>query len=269
MQPLTIQDKLSLIYTAAGSLRRVAAFTGLSRYRVTRLLKPFELDGYPPSAPQFFDSDLNAAVDVAFQIHKDLCRRTARAHNLPFTAEVPIYIERLPLTTLDQRTGKRKLKLDAQGRPKLGERVAALHTHWISDTLRARWIAAIQQTRFFYQISVRSEIDLAVYFDETEERFSKQRAPRTPQQWKNREQFERKIALGQRVGYVYTTYQGLGSRFAPGYIAAEIMRQLRVKHQPAALNLADQYLLQVDTWNAGKTNKRKASRSKKQGKRGR
>lgn len=269
MQPLTIKDRLSLIYTAAGSLTRLAAFTGLSRYRVTRLLKPFELGGYAPSAPQFFDPDLSAAVDAAFQIHKDLCQQTARAHNLPFTAEVPIYIERLPLTTLDQKTGKRKPKLDAQGRPKLGERVAAMHTQWISDALRARWIAAIQQTRFFYQISVRSKIDLAVYFAETEERFSKQSAPRTAEQWKNREQFERKITLGQRVGHVYTTYQGLGPRFAPGHIAAEILRQLRVKHQPAALILADQHLLQVDTWNAGKTNMRKTARSKKQGKRSR
>jgi hypothetical protein len=269
MQTLTIRDKLALIYTSAGSLRNAAMFTGLSRYRVTRLLKPFELGGYPPDAPQFLDPELNAAVNAAFQIHKNVCRQTARAHNLPFIASVPIYIERLQLTTLDQKTGKRLPKFDNRGRPVLGDRVAALHTHWISDALREHWIAAVQQTRFFYQISVRSEINLAVYFDRTEKQFSRQKSRRTPEQWKNREQFRRRIQLGQQKGYVFTGYQSLGYRFAPGHIAAEIARQLRTKHEPASINLADQYLLQVDTWNNEKTDKPKTKRNQKRDKRNR
>lgn len=247
MSGLTVADKLALIYTSAGSLRRVAAFTGLSRYRVTKLLMPPELGGYAANAPQRKDATIAALVDAAFSIHKDVCRQVCRAHNLPFTAKAPIYVERVQRTRIDPATGKRVLWFDDKGRPVLGDRVAGLHTRWISDDLRERWIAEIQQTRFYYQISIRSEIDIAVYFDETEERLKRERVNRTPEQWKHRAQFLKKIEDKQRVGYVFTIYRTLSPKFAPGMIAADILKQLRTKHQPAALNLADQYLLQIDT----------------------
>ena len=243
---LTLRDKLALIYTSAGSLRRLSSFTGLSRYRVTKLLQPQFLGGYAENAPQRDDPDLKAAIDAAFSIHKDLCAQVTRAHRLPYLANVPVYMERAPRTYIDDR-GRRRLRLDDNGRPILGERVFVPHTHWIDSSLRERWIEQARLTRFFYQISVRSEIDLAVYFDETEERFARERVKRTDAQWQNRAQFQRKIEAGQRVGYVYTTYRSMSPRFSAGHIEADIFNQLRAKHEAAALNLADQWLLQTDT----------------------
>lgn len=262
--PLTLADKLALIYTSAGSLRRLAAFTGLSRYRVTRLLKPQFLGGYAPDDPVRRNPGLRAIIDTALSIHSDLCRQVARAHRLP-ALTLPIYMERAPRTKFDPATGERKILIDDRGRPILGERVICPHTHWIDSNLRQQVIASLQQTAFFYQISVRSEIDLAVYFDETEERFKRERIARSPEQWKHRTQFEKKIIDGHSAGFVYTRYASLSQRFSAGQIAADILQQLRIKHEPAAMTLADSFLLQTDT--RDEAHKGKARKAKKRTKR--
>jgi hypothetical protein len=251
---LTLRDKLALIYTLAGSQRRVAAFVGISHQKVGRLLKPYELGGYAPSSRVPADPDLNAAINAAFSIYKDFARRVANAHGLPFIDAVPIYTERLALSVMIN--GKKYLRVDKNGNPVLGDRVAALRTHWISDEMRRAWIAAIAQTGFFNNLSIRSTVDLQKYFDAAEERLEGKRGGEKDRRWVYRAQLQRKLQLGQTIGHIFTPYQALnrtsGIPFNPTLIINAVEAILRARHEHCALALSDEYLLQVDSRQHGK-----------------
>ena len=252
---LTLQDKLALIYTLAGSQTAVADFIGISRQKVGRILRPFELGGLKPDGPGLRNPQLIATINAAFSIYKDIARDVARDHGLPFVPSVPIYMERLPLTFT--HNGQRYLRIDARtGKPILGQRVAAMQTHWIGDATRRAWIVAVQQTGFFNNLSIRSTVDLIAYFDAGEERLEGKRGGESDTRWTHRENLLRKIELGQTVGHIYTKYQNLDPRLPAHSIAAEIERVLRQRHQHCSLLYADEYLLQVDTRRNDKQTKR-------------
>ena len=92
---LSLADKIALIYTSAGSQRKVADAIGVSHQTVGRILLAAS-EGR--SIAQYEKrADLMHYVDAAFDLHRDLVRTVARQHQIPYSESVPIYSERLAL----------------------------------------------------------------------------------------------------------------------------------------------------------------------------
>lgn len=223
---LTLADKLALIYTSAGSLRGVSGLTGISRQTITRELSGVVTRNRRPE----FAEQLRRAVDVAFEIHSDLTRSQARADELPFYPHVPIFIQRLPFK---------------DGIP--GDRVGALHLHWVSDALRDRWFAAMHASGKFYAASVQSIVNLVIYNKRAEQTVKQ----RDRQRIRDRDSIRNKIQQQIITGSIYTPYTGFDSRFPIDLILQDIKNKLRSRHEPATgtpgTALASGVLLQVDT----------------------
>lgn len=264
---LSLRDKISLIYTSAGSQRGVASLVGISHQKIGRIL-------HEQSSPRVLsDPGLIAAVDLAFSIHKDMARTQARVHALPYDPRYPIFIQRMPLKETERRpTGELvfddytqkwepKYKFFPVIDPKTGkqriipgDRVAALHTHWLSDRIRNAWIAAMQKTGKFAAASVGSIVNLIVYSKRADQEFKGKR--RRPDQEDSRLQIKDKIINQQIInGLIYTKYTAMDAQFPSHYIIDDINRKLNEKHAPATGDpgtaFANQILLQVDT-RAGK-----------------
>jgi len=221
-------EKLALIYTSAGSLRSVASFTGLSRYMVTKILR----EGYEPKAPA-----VRAAIQTAFEIYKDVTQAQARVDGLPYTASIPVFVQRMPFK---------------DGTP--GDRVAALHTHYLSDRQRNQFIAAAHASGMYYAASVQSIVNLVVYNKRAEEHHKKARQPVRD---KLRTQYRNKIQgdIRQQIvqGPIYTQYTPLAPTIPIEYLLQDIQNKLEAKHDPAigdpGTARGTSILLQVDTRN--------------------
>lgn len=249
---LSLRDKIALIYTSAGSQRGVASLVGISHQKVGRIL----MDAYAPKSRALSDPGLIKAIDLAFSIHKDITRSQARAHGLPYDGRVPVFIQRMPL---------------ASG--VLGDRVAALHTHWLSNQLRDAWIVAMQQSGKFANASVSSIVNLVVYSKRAENSIGNKY--RDENDLHNKYSIENKIikdmrerglkvpafnlemdraknpnfekerrnitnwlsghSIAQQVvqGPIYTKYTAMDPRFAPQKILRDINDKLQLKHAPA------------------------------------
>lgn len=231
---LSLRDKISLIYTSAGSQRNVAALVGISHQKIGRILHE------QSSARVLGDPGLIAAVDLAFSIHKDITRGQARVHALPYDPQFPIYMQRMPLK---------------DGTP--GDRVAALHTHWIADRIRNAWIAAMQKSGKFAAASVGSIVNLIVYSKRADKLQGTKY--RDPQKEYNRLSVLDKIqnSISQQIvqGLIYTKYTPMDPRFPTNAVIDDLNRKLNEKHAPAVGDpgtvFANQILLQIDT-RAGK-----------------
>jgi hypothetical protein len=222
---ISLAEKVALIYTSAGSLRRVADLAGLDHRRVGRILRAGGPGGYKT---QTSNSAVISAIDHAFSIHTHLCRKQAHADKLPFTAEVPIYIERL---------------IKSDGKP--GERVACRHTEHISPELRERWIEATQAKDFYIALSVLSLVNLEIYVNRGD---SLHRGKRTPLQKEYRKNFKRDLSLGKKYEDIATRYVNLSDDFDYQDISDELNQILSERHEPACdekSKLAREYLLQA------------------------
>lgn len=254
-RPLTLADRLALIYTSAGSQRNVAALTGLSHQKVGRILK----GQYAPDSKVLKDPGLRAAIDAAFRIHTDVARAQARRDGLPFDAALPVFYSRLPMKvskmidTVDPRTGEvvraKVPVIDPRtGRQQVapGDRVAAQNVHWLSDDLRNAWIAGKAKTKKFYAASVGSIVDIRIYKKRAD---AAQRGPRTDRQRENRRQIVERVNAGAINVPMFTKYTPLD--FPARMIERDIAEKLRTKHEPATGGpgtlLANQVLFQVDT----------------------
>lgn len=226
---LSIRDKLALIYTSAGSMRSVAALAGISHQKVGRILH----DTYAPNSRALSDPGLLQAVELAFSIHKQVTRDQARADGLPYSAAVPIFVERL-------RT--------ADGTP--GDRVGALHTHWVSDALRNAWFEAMHKTGKYYAASIGSTVNLVIYNRRAEPEFRGRRDALTRY---HRATIKRQIEQQTINGKIYTKYTPLEQSFPVDAVIADMTNKLRQRHEPATGDpgtaLADSFLLQIDTRN--------------------
>ena len=269
-RPLTLADRLALIYTSAGSQRNVAALTGLSHQKVGRILK----GQYAPDSPVLRDPGLIAAVDVALSIHTDVARAQARRDGLPFDSALPVFYARLPFKVtrpvekIDPVTGEVKIEREpvidpATGKQKIvpGDRIAAQNTHWLSNDLRSSWIAKTVATKVFYAASVGSFVNLKKYNKQADARArenARRGTPRTERQEKYREQLKareaRQIAGQIDSAPIFTRYVNVGADgFSPRAALNQIEDQLRQKHQPASgpdepgTLYAQQVLLQLDT----------------------
>lgn len=143
---LSLQEKIALIYTSAGSQRNVAALIGVSHQKIGRVLRTGQEGGYLPTSRVLTDPGLIAAVENAFEIHKDITKGQARADQLPYVADVPIFSARM-------------LHKDGQR----GDRVEAEHLHWLPDKLRDAWIAGIHASKKYAVISAGSVISMMDY----------------------------------------------------------------------------------------------------------
>lgn len=291
---LSLADRLALIYTSAGSMRKVAAFTGLSHQQVGRILRNAE--SAKSNAHYESRADIVAGVDTAFDIHSQVTREQARIDQIPFSKDIPVFNERLPLRhqavmfgdkllfkgepelvtkylqgktiifeTVDQRTGEitqRKYTIDPQykGRAKrtilLGERVGALHTHWLSNRVRSAWIVKQQKSGKFYGVSVGSLVNLKKYNVQSNRRAQikiQDGTRRTKQQIINREQIKKRIkeSDADAVSRVYTPTTALDPQGISALVVADIESNLRIRHEPATgdpgTRVGDQILLQLDT----------------------
>lgn len=228
---LSLADKLALIYTSAGSQRNVAALVGVSHQKIGRILRTGQDGGYAPQSRALTDPGLIAAVNQAFAIHTDVAKSQARADGLPFSSEIPIFYQRLPLMN---------------GAP--GDRVGAMHTHWLPDRIRNAWIGRIQQSGKFYGASIQSIVNLQIYNNRGDK--ANQGRARTPLQKIYRKEFKAMLQAGIKRGSVNTPYTPLDKSFPLSDVIADITRKIREKHEPAAddkSRIGSQYLLQLDT----------------------
>ena len=259
---LSLQDRVALIYTSAGSQREVARRLGISHQKVGRILKAGQEGGYRPDAKTLRDPALVAQVDRGFKDHQRIVRETAKAQGLPYSAAVPVFYGRLPRkvtrTEVDRQTGeiRRVPVIDPQtGRQKIepGDRVVAPHVHWLSDKLRGDWIRAVHKTEKFAGVSVASLVNLKLYFKRADERMRGQK--RTPDQKKWRKEMRERIKVAEiqaasLEAAVYT--KPVPMDFGADTVIKRIDRQLKEKHQPATgpdlpgTKLAAKILLQID-----------------------
>lgn len=277
---LSLRDKIALIYTGAGSQRRVAQFVGVSHQRIGRILNG------EAGLKLLTDPDVRAAVDIAFSIHKQVTRQQAKAHALPYDAKIPVFQQRMPLKVSKRvLTGRRKwdeergeyvpeIKTvpvrDANGRPVVvpGDRVAALHTHHLSNEQRNAWITAMHASGKFIGASIASIVNLVTYSKAAERLRSG--LTNDPQKVVDRLTILLKIedardalrnqapgidtrTLNQQVvqGMLYTKVTPM--TFNLDFVLNDINQKLQSKHAPhtgelhPATKLASNMLLQVDT----------------------
>lgn len=231
---LSVRDKLALIYTSAGSMRNVGALVGISHQKVSRIL----FEAYAPKSRVLSDPGLIRAVDLALSIHKDATRAQAIADGLPYNPQIPIFIERLRFN---------------DGTP--GDRVGALHTHWVSDALRDAWFTSMHSTGVFYAASVGSTVNLVIYNRRAEVDFRGKRDDVTRY---NRATIKRKIEQQTINGKIYTKYTPMIQAFPIDAILSDVKNKMRQRHEPATgtpgTRLGDSYLLQIDTRKNGSDN---------------
>jgi hypothetical protein len=262
---LTLAEKLALIYTSAGSQRAVAALVGISHQKVGRILRTGYEGGFLPTSRALSDPGLIAAVNQGLAIHSDIARSQARVHGLPFTSALPVFYERKPITVtdpvqvgtyVDKETGEIKPKikyvprLDSKGRIVTypGDRVAALHTHWLSNRVRNSWFAFIQAAGKFYNASIGSVVNLVTY---TKRADKENIGFRDDGKTRDKDSITNKIQQNVVQGMIFTKYTAFERGLPISGILADMYGKLNQKHSPAVGDpgtaLATQILLQVDT----------------------
>lgn len=158
----TPQEKLALAITSAGSQRQLAALVGVSHQKIGRWLR----EGREGGAKVIPDYAL-PAIDLAFDLHRDVSRAQARRDRLPFDGDLPVYAHRPNLRKVDRETQV----------PIPGERVIVTPANYMSTDLREDTIAAFQKTGQFVTVSVQSLVNLYSYLG-IQERFANTQAGR-------------------------------------------------------------------------------------------
>lgn len=246
---LSLQDKLALIYTSAGSQRAVARMVGVSHQKIGRALKTGTTaeGGYAPNSRALKNPEFIAQIEQAFQQHTALVVARAKADKLPFRTAIPIYLERMPktvkhwVTSINKRTGEVSrhfiTRRDENGRPIRvpGERASALHTHWLSDKLRNRWLAAMYESKKFVNVSVGSVVDLALYNRQAEQRRKAEGFYPSPSNMASRTEIKmmrrKRPPIDRQL--IQTPYVTMKPGHYTDLVVAAVMDQLERKHQPA------------------------------------
>lgn len=206
-------------------MRRVASFVGVTHQRISRAMQG-------QSGAQAL-ANLAPFVDAVWPIYVDTAREQALIDGLPFDPRIPVTYRRL---------------IRQDGLP--GDRIAAEHTHWLSDALRERWIIAMQKTGRFYAASVESIVNLVVYFKRGEQIY---KGRRDKKRVANRRSIQRKLERGIVHGPMFTPYTPMMAHVPSDLILNDIRTKLADKHEPATGDpgtyLGASILLQVDTRN--------------------
>lgn len=208
----------------------MAAFVGVTHQRVSRAMQG-------QSGAQAL-ANLAPYVDAIWPTYVDVARDQALVDGLPFDPRIPVTYRRLVRT---------------DGLP--GDRIAAEHTHWLSDKLRERWIVAMKNSGRFYAASVESIVNLVVYFKRGEQIY---KGKRDKKRMANRRSIQRKLERGIVHGPIFTSYTPMMAHIPSDLVLNDIRIKLADKHEPATGDpgtyLGASILLQVDTRN-GKDDK--------------
>lgn len=143
---LTSQEKLALAMTSAGSMRNLAALIGVSHQKIGRWLREGERGG-AKSIPN--DKATREAIDLAFQIHKEISKEQAEIENVPFLGNTPLF----PVT-----------KPRRDGKP--SDRVFIPETPFIRGETRVKIMEQAAKTKKFMSVTVESEIEAQSYLEE-------------------------------------------------------------------------------------------------------
>lgn len=261
---LSLADKIALMYTGLGSQRSIAQVLGISHQKVGRILKTGspELGGFAENSRALKDPALIAAVDRGLALHTEMARNRAKFDKLPFDSSLPVFYRRLPRIKYqtirqigtDGKMHKTRIPvLDDQGRAvrEPGERVAAEHTHWLSDRLRNAWIASKHKSGKFYHVSIRSLVNLVQYNKQANARQKESGVPRTKEQRQWKREIEQRIKAKAEISQIYTRYAAMDPEHHFTDVLDEVNSLLRTKHEPATgergTQLADEILFQLDT----------------------
>ncbi|MBK9497429.1 MAG: hypothetical protein IPO08_23485, partial [Xanthomonadales bacterium] len=224
---LTLQDKLALAMTTAGSQRALASLIGITHQKLGRWLKEGQTGG-AKKIPD--DRETLKAINQAFNIHSQVSAEQARVDRIPFSKTSPVFAYRKPL-----KNGT------------LGDRVVIEHTQYLSRELRQKVLSHVQESKSYFAVSVRSTIELSIYFKQTEQEL-KHRI-RTDSQDLARAELKGKIKEGVAVGPIFTKYESFGPKSSKAQALKGVEKKLREKHEAAVgqkgTALADQFLLQL------------------------
>lgn len=237
---LSLQEKLALVMTSAGSMRNAAALVGVTHQKLGRWLREGEAGGVR-EIPD--DPATVGAINQAYAIHSEVTREQARHDHVPFNRAAPVYTERKPL-----RTGL------------MGDRVISGNTEHIRGDLRQQWIRDMTATQKFYKVNVRSIVDLKMYFDiqagkEIESgvrtRYTRKvLAGHMLQAFVNKERRERNRIIDKTMPMpLYTTSENTMPGADPYIVARGVEKMLNQKHSaavgPKGTHFASEYLLQL------------------------
>jgi hypothetical protein len=236
---LSLQDALALLYTGSGSQRAVARSLGISHQKVGRILRIGQDGGFKSNARVLADPDLIAIVNRALSTHSIAAAAVARSQGLPFDTRYPVLMQRMPFKE-PHRVGV------------LGDRVEALHTHWLSNALRDAWMRAIRNSGKYDNVSVGSIVNMLVYTKNTDKQLKGTR--RDESQKSGRKSIQRQIKANVAQGLIQTPYISIVKGNTPFHDQLENLKdKLDEKHAPATGEdmpgtlLATRYLFQIDT----------------------
>lgn len=250
-------------------MRKTAALAGLSHQQVSRILHKAS-EG---KSVDYYERNpyVSAAVDVGYDIHKDIARGVARRHELPFDGRIPVFAERLALKHqgvfvdgemvfkgspewVAEWLAENEPEGKVQVKRLLGDRVGALHLHWLSDSLRDKWIQTSQKSGAYYQASVGSIVNLPDYMKSAAQRITnylKKGGILSSERIKARESLKTLLKDHVKLARVFTPYTSMNPEFPSDMVTESINEKLQSRHSPAVgekgTKLADQVLLQVDT----------------------
>lgn len=238
--PLSSQDKLALALTSAGSMRNLAKLVGVTHQKIGRWLR----EGQPNGA-RSIPKDATAAINVAFEFHKDVTKQQSKVDRTFYLPDTPVFLERPKLRS---------------GKP--GERLAVNNTEYISQKLRDQIFRSLKKTQQLFGISVRSQINLRSYLGAkstasantlsdkfTDRRKNKNGEYKDPKgkftllgAFKNRE--EEKPGSGF-IAPINTIAIDFKKQADVELSIRDINKLLSSKHSPHAIALADQFLIQT------------------------
>lgn len=233
---LSLQDKLALALTSAGSQRALARQLGVSHQKVGRWLREGEAGGIKAIPP-----DAGKTIGKVFEAHRQKTIARAKEHGLPYSTVLPIYAERKPL-----QTGA------------LGDRVFVEHTQHIKRATLDQVVKRAHQSRKFAHVSARSVVDIHTYARE-QARIAV-RSGKASARAIGEKQLARDIADAiegkqkRRMADIdprplFTAYTPIFPGSDLGAALDELNSKLREKHEPATglpgTRLSDQLLFQL------------------------
>lgn len=248
---LSLQDKLALALTSAGSQRALAKLVGVSHQKIGRWLR----EGEPPTidpttgytihgaGAKQIPEEFKGAINLAFHLHKEVSRDQAAIDKLPFNERAPTFDYRGIM-----RTGEK------------GERVITDNTRYIKPELRTDILEAKQKSKKYLQASIRSTVNIKRYFQrvaaEEIERTGRKRTTPAKLGKQIMDSFHRrhgKILADDELMPLYTRYENISPGTDPRRSVDSITRQMRQKHEPHAVAAADEFLFQLMPQKRGKS----------------
>jgi len=232
-------------------MRSLASVVGVTHQKLGRWLREGEKGGVA-QIPN--DRATIAAINQAFDIHRDMALEQARIDDVPFDPVAPIYTYRPYL----EETGEQ------------GERTFTHGTQFIRADTRGKIIEGVRESGRYYTVSARSHVDLDAYFKRAQdnyERLAKKRKHGARNQDELSSMRQLKFLLTHRVEVapIYTKYVHVGKNVPPGQAAEALNARLKEKHEPATTvpgtSLADMFLFQLYPAHYGKAKPRKVRKT--------